>query len=80
MNVTVWECVRFPVWAAYRKRGGILSDGTGRLVTAPNPLAPTGPKAAHKEAALRSITIILMTSHNWTSNVVRQARNPPTHL
>lgn len=70
MNVTVWECVRFPVWAGYRKRGGILTDGTGRLVTVPDSLAVTGPRAAHKEASLRRFKIILMTSHNWTSNVV----------
>lgn len=85
MNVAVWECVRFQ-YGLGTGRGveswliGRDMSGNRRLLTLPDSLALTGPQAALKEALLRSIKIILMTSHNWTSIVVWQASNPPTHL
>lgn len=85
MNVAVWERVRFPcgLGAGRGVKPWLMGQDVSvnrRLVTLPDSLAVTGPKAPHKEASLRSIQIILMTSHNWTSNVVWQASNPPTHL
>lgn len=86
MNVAVWECVcvfQFGLGAGRGVESWLMGRDVSvnrRLVTLPDSLAVTGPKAAHKEASLRSVKIILMASHNWTSNVVWQASNPPTHL